>query len=104
MKSVDSQKKSGQMILESVNHLKRFLLLVVDISFLGSLTIIIHCWLGSDCFRRLSHLNFIQMTSQIENIQTVRTEETTVTRLGSHFNDPKMEEMVTRSSHRQRIA
>lgn len=48
------------MILEAVNHLERFLLLAVDISFLGSFTIIIHGWFRSDCFRRQGRFHQIE--------------------------------------------
>ena len=44
-----------------------------------------------------------QATTKVEEIQTVRTEETTVTRLSGNFDDPTVEEMVLGSSHRQRI-
>jgi hypothetical protein len=45
-----------------------------------------------------------QSSSKVEEIQTVRTEETTVTRLSGKFDNPTvLEETVTGSSHRERI-
>ncbi|XP_046439964.1 ankyrin-2-like isoform X4 [Daphnia pulex] len=45
-----------------------------------------------------------QSSSKVEEIQTVRTEETTVTRLSGKFDNPiVLEETVTGSSHRERI-